>query len=379
MRTMKQRFLLTLGALMILSWMILSCGSPADRTPAGTTVTLSNLSLPTDTAGHDLVTGEASVLLWGGAYYVYFNDWGGCPGVNCCASLLGCADCCFDPPSSRYPDTCVYANGHTVVVYRTTDFRTWEPMGVALPLANRKDGIVFRPRVVYRASSRTFLMWYEDRWEGQMGYAIAESATPEGPFITIADSVTLHGTGRPGDFDLFVDDDGTAYHVRTGIVIERLTGNFTAGTGDDYSLSLPLVEAPVMFKRSSRYYLLVGVDCCACAGGSNILVYTADHPLGPFIFQSEVGSNPTPFNIHVPDHYVTGAQGTDVIRVPSADGLLQFLWLGNQWVTAAGAGQPRDHDLLYWSVLRFDADGQIQHLVRQDAATLSLPCSACGR
>ena len=365
---LKLRFLLALGAMTILS-----CGSPEGESAAGRSVTLSNVSLPKDTVGNDLVTGEASVLSWDGAYYFYFNDWGSCPGVDCCPSLFGCADCCFAPDSSQYPDTCVYADGHTVVVYRTTDFRTWTPMGVALPLANRKTGIEFRPRVIYRASTKTFLMWYEDRWEGQTGYAIAESATPEGPFTTIADSVNLHGTGRTGDFDLFVDDDGTAYHVRTGIVIEQLTPDLTAGTGDYYSLSVPAVEAPVMFKRDGIYYLLVGVDCCACAGGSNILVYTAAHPLGPFTFQSDVGSNPSRFNAHVPDHYVTGAQSTDVIRVPGADGSLQYLWLGNQWVTAGGPGHPRDHDLLYWSILQFDGGGRVQHFVRQDVVTLSLP------
>jgi hypothetical protein len=48
------------------------------------------------------------------------------------------------------------------------------------------------------------------------------------------------------------------------------------------------------------------------------------------------------------------------------------MWLGNQWVTAGGPGQPRDHDLLYWSVLRFDDRGQIQQLVHQDTVSLSL-------
>src|SRR5262249_13935740 len=257
---------------------------------------------------------------WNGAYYFYFNDWGSCPGVDCCGSLLGCADCCFSPPSADYPDTCVYAIEHNVVVYKTTDFRTWEPKGVALPVANRHAGIVFRPRVVYRASSGTFLMWYEDRWDGQTGYAIAESRTPEGPFVTVAGTVNLHGSGRIGDFYVFVDDDGTAYHVRTGVVVEKLSADFTAGTGEIYELNLPSVEAPFLFKREGRYYLLGGVDCCACLGGSNVLVYTADHPLGPYVFQSDVGSNSTPFRLHVPDHFVTGAQGSEVIRVPDARG-----------------------------------------------------------
>ncbi len=356
----------------LLALAMLSCGSSPDQSSSSHTVALSNVSLPTDTAGNALITGEASVLAWGGAYYVYFNDWGSCAGVNCCASTGGCADCCFSPPSAQYPDSCVYANGHTVVVYRTTDFHTWEPKGVALPLANRKAGIMFRPRVVYRASSNTFLMWYEDRWDGQSGYAIAESASPEGPFVTIADTVHVHGAGRIGDFYVFVDDDGTAYHVRTGVVIEKLSADLTAGTGDYYSLFLPSVEAPVMFKRGNVYYLLAGADCCACAGGSNILVYTADHPLGPFTLQSDVGSNPSPFDAHEPDHYVTGAQGSDVIRVPGVDGSVQFLWLGNQWVTAGEAGHPRDHDLLYWTLLRFDG-ARIQQIVPQNAVTLSLP------
>ena len=365
---MKIRLLLMLSAVTVLS-----CGeSTSSTSAAGHNVTLSNVALPKDTAGHDLITGEASVLAWNGAYYVYFNDWGSCPGVDCCPSTGGCADCCFAPPSEQYPDSCVYAGGHTVVVYRTVDFRTWEPKGVALPVANRKAGVVFRPHVVYRASSNTFLMWYEDRWDGQTGYAIAESPTPEGPFVTIADSVTLHGAGRNGDFYVFVDDDGTAYHVRTGVNIEKLTPDFTAGTGDYSSLFLPFIEAPVLFKRETRYYLVAGADCCACAGGSNILVYAADHALGPFTLQSDVGSNPSPFDPHVPDHYVTGAQGSEVIRVPGADGALQFLWLGNQWVTASEPGHPRNHDLLYWSLLQFDADGRVQPLVRQDTVTLAL-------
>lgn len=365
-----------IGLLLILcTAALLSCGEHMmpSTSHAGRSVTLSNVSLPQDTAGHQLITGEASVLAWNGAYYVYFDDWGDCPGVDCCPSRLGCADCCFNPPTAQYPDNCVYANGHTVIVYRTVDFESWEPKGVALPLANRKDGIMFRPHVIYRASTNSFLMWYIDRWEGQTGYAIAEGPTPEGPFVTIADSVNLHGAGRIGDFYVFIDDDGTAYHARTGLNIEKLTADFTAGTGEYYSLFLPFVEGPVMFKRDGRYYLVAGADCCACAGGTNMLVYTADHPLGPYTFQSDVGSYPSPFDPHVPDHYVTRAQASDVVQVRAADGSLQFLWLGNQWVTAAGPDHSHNHDLLYWSLLQFDGDGRIQPVVRQDTVTLSLP------
>jgi hypothetical protein len=30
------------------------------------------------------------------------------------------------------------------------------------------------------------------------------------------------------------------------------------------------------------------------------------------------------------------------------------VWLGNQWVSSAMPGAPRNHDLLYWAVIEFD-------------------------
>ena len=35
----------------------------------------------------------------------------------------------------------------------------------------------------------------------------------------------------------------------------------------------------------------------------------------------------------------------------------QMVWLGNQW--ASGGGAVRNSDLLYWSLLRFDAAGDV--------------------
>lgn len=59
------------------------------------TATLSNIALPRDQSGQQIITGEASAMAHDGAYYFYFNNWGECPGVNCCASPAGCATCCF--------------------------------------------------------------------------------------------------------------------------------------------------------------------------------------------------------------------------------------------------------------------------------------------
>lgn len=48
----------------------------------------------------------------------------------------------------------------------------------------------------------------------------------------------------------FVDDDGAAYHVRTGFDIVLLNENYTGPTGTYASFSTPeSSEGPVMFKR----------------------------------------------------------------------------------------------------------------------------------
>ena len=375
------------------------------------TVTLSNTALPTDSSGNLLLTGESSVLFAQGQWYVYMNVWGGCAGVDCCDSPDGCAACCFNPPSKRWPDPCVYQFNHTVVAYQTADFETFNFLGEALPTSARMPGIEFRPQVVFNNATGKYVMWYENRHPGETGYAVATSFQPGGPFTTVIQNVNMApGGGRIGDYDvrcvegasdpgastcaadltprlpclpnsptlsqIFVDDDGEAYHVRTGITIERLNASYTGTSGQAVNIPNSGVEGPSMFKRNGIYYVLVGVGCCACIGGSNVVVYTATAPLGPYTLQGDVGSNSTAghvFDKTSPYNYVTRAQGSKVVPVPAADGSIQYLWIGNQWVTATQPGHPRDHDLLYFTVLDFDDKGVIQQIVRSDTTTLSLP------
>ncbi len=58
---------------------------------AARTVRLSNTRLPVDTTGAPLLTGETSVLVHGGVFYLYVNVWltadgTSCPSVDCCDS-----------------------------------------------------------------------------------------------------------------------------------------------------------------------------------------------------------------------------------------------------------------------------------------------------
>jgi hypothetical protein len=342
-------------------------------------VTLSNTALPRDTSGSLLLTGEASILSYNGTFYFYFNNWGGCAGVDCCPSSSGCASCCFKGPS----DPCVYTTNHSVVAYSTTDFLSWTPLGEVLGVDARRAGIEFRPQVVFCEATSLFLMYYEDRWSSgsNPGYALAASPTPWGPFATVDPSVVMGGRGRVGDFDVFVDTVSTphtAYHIRTGLSIQRLSANFSAPEGKAVDIPNGGVEGPAMFERAGVYYLLAGLGCCACRGGSNVVVYTAPSPLGPFKLQGDVGSNRSQaFDAHSPTNYVTHAQQTKVIKVAAADGSTQYLWVGNQWVSnsAGPAGQwgPRNHDLLYFALLQFDSHGRILQLEYSPTCTLSLP------
>lgn len=339
------------------------------------TVVLSNTELPVDNFGNALLTGEATLFFEAQdrRYFLYLNNWGGCCGVDCCSSPSGCASCCFHPPSPKYPDACVYTANHSVVAYSTLDFSAWKFEGVVLALADRLQGVEFRPQVVYSPASKLYLMWYEDRWTtgANPGFSINAAATPAGPFRPYMASVVLPGAGRIGDFDLFVDDDGQGYHVRTGLSIVQLNATMTGPTGKFADISLPKLEGPAMFKRNGMYYILAGRGCCACIGGSNIEVYSSAHPLGPYIRQGDVGSRSTAFNASSPYNYVTNAQQTKVIPVTASDGSLQYLWLGNQWVTSRLPGRPRNNDLLYWSLIQFDGN-KIRQFVYANSTTVTV-------
>ena len=181
--------------------------------------------------------------------------------------------------------------------------------------------------------------------------------------------------------DLFMDDDGTAYHVRTSFTVVKLTADFLGPEELSSEIEPPhSSEAPVMFRRGDYYYVLVGNDCCYCVGGSNALVMMANSPTGPWVYAGDVGSVPEhKYDTHSPNNFITNAQAQKVFSVPPVAGSTtaasslanSFVWLGMQW----GSGLketppgPRHHDLTYWSVLQFNANGTIKQMVALPNAT----------
>jgi len=91
-----------------------------------------------------------------------------------------------------------------------------------------------------------------------------------------------------GDFDIFIDDDGTGYIVYSQnyyMSIEQLTPDFYYSTGKSYMFEEYFVEAPIFLKRNNIYYVLFGWCCCYCMQGSGVLVHTAMNPMGPYTLQ----------------------------------------------------------------------------------------------
>lgn len=243
-----------------------SCVTALFVAPAAS-VTLSNVHLPIDQRGFPLITGEASVLRHAGWFYFYLNDWGGCPGIDCCASSGGCASCCMITPPHN--DTCVYKDNHSVVVYQT-DLTRWFYRGEALPAASRAAGIEFRPCVIWNRETRRFVMWYVDSHAGQRGYAVATATTPAGPFVTVVNSTHMAGSPEgthAGDFNILVDDDGAAYHVRHDsgrrfLLVTRLHDDYLSAVDvQPLNLSMPMEsESPVFFKHAGVYVSRRGVE-----------------------------------------------------------------------------------------------------------------------
>ena len=342
---------------LLLLALLLGVGAPPAESKS---VALRNDRIPLDQHGDPLRTGEGDVLHYGGLYYLYLNDWGGCAGVDCCSSPFGCLSCCF-----KRTDACVYANNHTVNVYSSPDLSSWTFEGPVLtPSQVEYNGAVFRPHVVYNAATGKFVMWFLRKGRG---YSVALAASPTGPFDIVNFDVPMATKDKKGDFDIFVDDDGQAYHVRYGFSIERLNGDYTGVTGEWTRFSTPEIsEGPVMFKRRGIYYIMPGTICCACRGGSSSYVLTSTSPMGEFVYRGEVTGNSTAeFDPHSPYNWNTRAQASAVFLVPSSSGEMQYVWMGNQWVSSPDS--QRNHDLLYWAVLHFDEEtGMVMRMEREE-------------
>lgn len=210
--------------------------------------------------------------------------------------------------------------------YSSTDLYNWKNEGIALkvdelnPASDITKGCILeRPKVIYNARSGKFVMWFhlelKDKGYDAARCGVAVSDHPAGPFTYVnsfrpnagfwpvnvqpfhkkpvaswvksaycggkgclpapPDSVNLLGRDFKGgqmarDMNLFVDEDGTAYHIYSSeenstLHISKLTDDYLSCSGQ-YIRIFPgrYMEGAALFKRKGKYYILAS-DCTGWA------------------------------------------------------------------------------------------------------------------
>ena len=194
--------------------------------------------------------------------------------------------------------------------YSSKDLVNWKDEGVSLKVSDDPKSditvgcILERPKVIYNKLTKKYVMWFHLEMAGK-GYAAARAgvATSDhvtGPYTfiksyrpnagkmpfyaggtalkdqvnlakpaTAADSIfcrDLSGRQMARDMTVFVDDDGTAYHVFSSeenltLQLAELTPDYSGHTGKFVRIYVgEQTEAPALFKRNGIYYM-IGSAC----------------------------------------------------------------------------------------------------------------------
>lgn len=201
--------------------------------------------------------------------------------------------------------------------YSSKDLYNWKDEGIALAVVEddpshdiAKGCILERPKVIRNDKTGKYVMWFhlEPKGAGYTGAlsGIAVSDTPCGPYVyqravrpnagfwplnlpeeqrtaqSPAEGKRFSGGDLPAhpdslnivgrdmekgqmarDMNLFVDDDGKAYHIYSSeenstLHISELTDDYTGYSGK-YARFFAgrFMEAPALFKRGGKYYLIM--------------------------------------------------------------------------------------------------------------------------
>ena len=181
-----------------------------------------------------------------------------------------------------------------VNVYSSADLYNWTNEGPAL-LPDAKDStsdiargcVMERPKVIYNARTRKYVMWFHLELKGK-GYSAARAG------VAVSDKVTgpykFISSFRPNgnmsrDMTLFVDDDGTAYHMYSSrenydLRIAKLADDYLQPTKEDKLLFSKHREAPALFKYQNKYYLIT--SGCTGWAANKASIHVADALTGPW-------------------------------------------------------------------------------------------------
>lgn len=270
-----------------------------------------------------------------------------------------------------------------ITCYSSSNLTDWKNEGIALPVADNdttsdiaKGCIMERPKVIYNERTGKFVMWFHLELRGR-GYAAARSAvavsdSPTGPFRylrsmrpdagqlpfdmtaeehAVLDSLDaakyarwwtpewreairkglfvkrdLEGGQMARDMQLFVDDDGKAYHIFSSednltLHIAELSDDYLSHTGK-YVRVAPggHNEAPALFKKDGVYWMITS----GCTGWdpNEARLFSAPSIWGPWT------QLPNPC-VGPKSEITFGGQSTFVLRLPGADD--RFIFMADIW------------------------------------------------
>lgn len=258
-----------------------------------------------------------------------------------------------------------------VSLYTSKDLQNWTNKGLvfsveAFPGTDIQPGcIIERPKVLYNAKTKKFVMWFHLELAGQgykaARYGIATSDTPTGPFkfvrsgrvnpgvypigFSLPDTTDirhqllypelkwwtpewlkqvergmffmrdLDGGQMARDMTIFVDDDGKAYHIYSSeenmtLQIAQLTDDYMAHNGCFVRVAAGgQNEAPTIFKKDGTYWMITS-GCTGWAPNA-ARMFCAKNIFGPW------KQLPNPCRGEGADK-TFGAQGTYIYKVETA-------------------------------------------------------------
>lgn len=262
--------------------------------------------------------------------------------------------------------------------YSSKDLVNWTNEGIALKVDTVQSSeivqgcVIERPKVIFNNKTRKYVMWFHLELKGQgynaakTGVAISEHITgpyaflesvnpnknqwplnyPDSlkthhfpvefewwtpPFLTdINLGLFLHRDFNKGqmsrDMTLFVDDDGTAYHVHSSednltIHISQLSEDYLTFT-EKWIRVFPggHNEAPAMFKHNDKYYMMTS----GCTGWSpnKARLAVADSILGPWSYlENPCLGEDADKTFH--------SQSTFILKVQGRSNA--FIYMGDRW------------------------------------------------
>jgi hypothetical protein len=332
---------------------------------------------------------DGQTLRVGDTFWWYGASYGGCT-----EQAGGC--------DSLDVGACGFQLNHSVSAAFSTDLVHWTLVPDVLAVSARPSGIMFSPWVAYSPATSKYVMWFNmlpvENGEGVFDlayYAVATSESPSGPFETVRVNVSGVAFDKlPDAASIFMDDDGKGYiafthedsHINN---VQELTPDLLGplpGGGVSAVIGGPGNEGILMFKREGLYYIGFGQCCCFCGAGSNVELFSAPAPLGPYTSLGNVIESST-WNAQTGAVFFTGIDyvlygdrwqsAPDRIKGHDFSYVAPLQWGARPYIGGGEFAKASDNDMVYW-VEGAPSKPTIKHMLDPYAC---IPCAgidACG-